>query len=515
MLKDDELFSINLAAKEATCLVCHKKITDLRRYSYHRHYKLMHRSFSVKHGLLQDEDEAGPSRKIPKIEVRTNRKIYTSSLVELVTVHGLPLNVLRYPAFQALTRPIEEGLNIRHINQDSMRNLLRSIAEQITNMISEEAAGIMICIKMDAASRHNRDFLGVNIQFVEKATIKIRTLGIIELHERHTASNLSSRLMAILEPFGIDIQRVLTITTDNASNMLATVNRLRANQEMILNSAHDVDEVYEDDGEEEDRHVEDFENEANEAGAEKTLDIIEPVLQGVRCAEHTLQLAVNDSLKHNNMKSLLAEVRAAVKVLRKLPYKTMFTVSKKTMPKLDCITRWNSAYTMIKSLTKEQDFVSSLSEEDVTPIISGRLWEFIMEFEKVFEPIAEATLKLQNSQTTFGDLFLIWEKCSYKLKNSKYKLASVVLQCMDNRKQQIMSNKIFLASIFFDQRINFRNSPFIQNEEREVALVRKRLHVLLSYNDCFEDNHSSNNLFISGVYCSSMGNIANNMQPKM
>lgn len=239
MLKDEELFHINHAAKEAICLICNKKITDLRRFSYYRHYKAMHKQFCIQHGILQDDNQSdapGPSKKIAKIEIRTNKKIYTSSLVELVTVHGLPLNMLKYPAFQSITRPIEEGLNMNHVNPENMKSLLRSISKQIMHIMSVETAGMMVYLKVDAASRHNRDFLGVNIQFVDKTIIKIRTLGIIELHERHTAENLSSRLLQVLKPFGIDIRRVLTVTTDNASNMLATVRNLRSAQESSLNN---------------------------------------------------------------------------------------------------------------------------------------------------------------------------------------------------------------------------------------------------------------------------------------
>lgn len=471
MMKDEELFSIDVLAKEAICLICNKKITDLRRYSYHRHYKALHKTFMIQHGLLEDDEQAGPSRKIPKIEIRTSRNIFTSSMVELLTVHGLPLNILKYPAFQAITRPIEEGLKIKHLNPENTRGLLQRIAGEITKIISFETQGKMICLKTDAASRYDRDFLGVNVQFVERGVITIRTLALMELHERHTAVNLSMRLLTVLEPFGIDIRRVLTVTTDNASNMLSTVNRLRRAQDISFNDTDNLQDVAESGGDQEDNSEDESENERNAAKVEAQLNLIEPVLNGVRCAEHTLQLAVSDSLKHAEMKNMITEVRIAVKVLRKLPYKTMFVVSKKPIPKLDCITRWNSAFNMIQSLKKGQDFIMSLTEGKEDPIISVEMWEFITQFEEVFAPVAEATQRLQNDQTTFGDLFLIWEKCSYQLRKSNTKIASIVLASMDKRKIQLMTNKPFLAGIFFDQRINYRNSPFITNEEREIALV--------------------------------------------
>ena len=124
--------------------------------------------------------------------------------------------------------PSEEGLkSTYHLDPDSIRQVLFKAANQIELLISKEIA--MICLKMDAATRMDRDFLGVNIQFRDKKLIKIRTLNIIELHDRHTAENLTEEVLKTLEPFGIDVRRLLTVTTDNASNMRATINRLELN----------------------------------------------------------------------------------------------------------------------------------------------------------------------------------------------------------------------------------------------------------------------------------------------
>ena len=96
LVKDDDLFQINITNKEAICKKCGKKITDLRKFSYQRHYKLVHRSLAIQLGILQDDDSQFPLKKVPKIDVRMNQETYMESMVELVTVNGLPLNVFRY-----------------------------------------------------------------------------------------------------------------------------------------------------------------------------------------------------------------------------------------------------------------------------------------------------------------------------------------------------------------------------------------------------------------------------------
>lgn len=171
------------------------------------------------------------------------------------------------------------------------------------------------------------------------------------------------------------------------------------------------------------------------------------------------------------MKPQLLKVRKAVKTLRKGPYKRMFKVSQRKLPKLDCVTRWNSTFLMIERLLAEKEFICSLTEGDKEKVIDDGLWEFIAHFCAAYSPVAEATIKLQGSQITFGDFFLIWEKCTYELKNSNNNLSLIVAQKMDERRRKLMDKPLFLAAIYLDQRINFRNSPFISKDEREIAVV--------------------------------------------
>lgn len=133
--------------------------------------------------------------------------------------------------------------------------------------------------------------------------------------------------------------------------MRATINRLKLTQELELNGSGLFDDLNIEE-EEDDEEENDVENEEDEC-ADRKMQLIEPILEGVRCAEHTLQLAVSDTLKETNMKEQLLEIRKIVKTLRKLPYKKLFAVSKRSKPKLDCPTRWNSTYGMDINIMNE------------------------------------------------------------------------------------------------------------------------------------------------------------------
>lgn len=42
---------------------------------------------------------------------------------------------------------------------------------------------------------------------------------------------------------------------------------------------------------------------------------------------------------------------------------------------------------------------------------------------------------------------------------------------MEARETALTDNKAFLAAIYFDQRINYRSSPLITDDQRQAALV--------------------------------------------
>lgn len=58
----------------------------------------------------------------------------------------------------------------------------------IKQKIIDEANSKLISLKLDAVTRLNRSFLGVNMQYILEDSIKLRTLGLIELTESHTGT---------------------------------------------------------------------------------------------------------------------------------------------------------------------------------------------------------------------------------------------------------------------------------------------------------------------------------------
>ena len=75
-----------------------------------------------------------------------------------------------------------------------------------------------------------------------------------------------------------------------------------------------------------------------------------PMLRGLRCAAHTLQLAVDDALKQSSLKSDIAKARHVCKILRNPSIIVILKKLKRKKPILDCVTRWHSTCDMLQRL---------------------------------------------------------------------------------------------------------------------------------------------------------------------
>lgn len=201
------------------------------------------------------------------------------------------------------------------------------------------------------------------------------------------------------------------------------------------------------------------------------LKIIFPTLSRIRCASHTVALAVSDTLKEVQIKKHLKLIKMFVKTLRKMPYKNAFKLSSKSKPKLSCDTRWNSEYDMAVSLRNEKEFIIGITKNDKDVALKEEIWKFIEDFVEGFQPVAQLTLSLQSSQITLGDFYLLWVRCKLMLKRNPNPIVSILQRKMVDREAALIKNKAFLSAIYVDQRINYRNSPLMTDEQRAEALV--------------------------------------------
>ena len=142
-------------------------------------------------------------------------------LITFITALQLPFQLVEHPQFRALIEmarllpPLPEipsAYIVRH-------HLQEMVEAQQHNLLHKLPTGAKISIALDCwTSPFQQAFMAITGYFIDADwNYREILLGFEPLHGTHTGVNLGSVLFDLLQKHGIE-NRVLTITTDNASN---------------------------------------------------------------------------------------------------------------------------------------------------------------------------------------------------------------------------------------------------------------------------------------------------------
>ena len=322
--------------------------------------------------------------------VRLNDSEVMDACVELVTVNARPFTLMEDSGFRKLLNPILEGLQDKIvINAENIRSEITARAQCIRRDIQTEMLGRLVCLKVDTATRLGRSFLGLNLQYVKDGKLVLRTLCAKEIFGSHSAYNLKEDIKRIISTYGLNLRSVYSVTTDNASNMVKCV-KLMAEE---IEADHPSE--FEEDRDDEDATLENL-----LISEDASLEI-----KGVRCAAHTLQLAVCAVIKKDPYVDIIRKVRELCKFLRLpsmlLPLKALGLQK----PPIDYPTRWSSTYEMCKSVFNKKDLCREIASDYVNEEFSEATWKQVEELINALEPAKIATKRLQEEQLVMGDFF--------------------------------------------------------------------------------------------------------------
>lgn len=238
---------------------------------------------------------------------------------------------------------------------------------------------------VDISTKHHRSILGIQIQFVHNGKLTERSLGMIELNETHNAKNLKRIIFERLSLFGIGESQIATITVDNGANLIAMIKQMNDSYEHNNNDPQQPQAEYNPENRDLDdidsvSRIESFSDDEiqlmiMEAEAEAAMEVeqgpemIENIddiylndpteydnllaelgnefvlrtkfINGIRCAEHTLQLGIIDMLKKPCVNLLMNLAKAAAIKLRIASHRNKLIENgiKLKIPHMFCITR--------------------------------------------------------------------------------------------------------------------------------------------------------------------------------
>ena len=193
-------------------------------------------------------------------------------------------------------------------------------------------------------------------------------------------------------------------------------------------------------------------------------------VKSVRCASHILEGVVKMTLKKYHFQYLLSEIRGIAQKLRNEPFNFMFESHKR--PFWDSDAELMASYEMIKCFLDQKYHIIDLCSKAGQPnFVTKDIWLNMEIFLTSFKPVHEAILELQSQNLTMGDFFFIWLRCKYVLEDVRTTMSSMILEEIRKGEEKLFKNEIFLAAIFMDPRINFKNTIYMSREQQDKAEV--------------------------------------------
>lgn len=202
------------------CVVCEVELND-RRDNFHRsHYSEL-------------ADLVGLALRSYDSPIATKEQ-YSENIVEIMVSNNLPFSYWDNPAVQFNQQCFmaEHGMTC---SGKAMRTLLGRYSDSVKDRLREELHDRLFSIMFDIATRQNRRFLGIAVQFFKDWNVEIRYLGIKEITGAADADCIFNLIDGSLREFGLEWRNVYSSTTDCGSNVLKA-------SELLLRAA-DTQEV--------------------------------------------------------------------------------------------------------------------------------------------------------------------------------------------------------------------------------------------------------------------------------
>ncbi|KRT81457.1 hypothetical protein AMK59_6349, partial [Oryctes borbonicus] len=281
--------------------------------------------------------------------------------------------------------------------------------------------------------------LGINVQYIKNKSLIIKTLALKELTPNWTSECLRSTISEVLSDYSIDVNQILTITTDDEENILKAVRDLDVG---LVNPLENKDI--------------------------KTEDFIAERIECIRCGRHILQLCVEDALESTEIKNRIEKCRSISKELENAGYKTQI---------VDCVENWNSTFNMIETLLDLREAINTLGLEHADVAIDSDTWSFIEEFIKIFSPINTAALRLQTEKLCFSDLYIITMSLLFEIENfPTTDMKSFLIESLNRTKVNLLENPLFTAAVFLDPRVKIcLNAEQISRARECITSIHRRI----------------------------------------
>jgi hypothetical protein len=406
-----------------------------------------------------------------KVTVTMTPETFTQSLVDMVVQEGI---AIRFFSSAACKKNMGEMARRLHVSLDREKvvQYVLDAANRLKTDIKKDLQKKFVYLKFDCATRIRTNYLGVNVRYVDSSNNPVtKTLVVTDTKSKHTSTELKNILTKVLDDFGIPLTQVLCCVTDNASNMVKLVKNFNED----LASAEETNYENEDCSSSSD---EDERSEESENALDSSVQLSLPVtISHVRCAMHTLQLAVLDGLKNHHAAGLISKIRSVATEARTPKVNEYMRREVKLSAVLDQDTRWGSTFMMVDRILQLKRAIVELAgfgnkSLDMTNI----QWQQTEELRDMLEMSFRVTKKMQLEDLTPGYFYRKWTGLVLQLENNGGLIAKAICDSMKKREKELLDNSMMLSAVYMDV-FNMHLLTSAQKQKAREAVVELGLRL--------------------------------------
>ncbi|CAG7815720.1 unnamed protein product, partial [Allacma fusca] len=307
------------------------------------------------------------------------------------------------------------------------------------------------------------------------------------------SDNIIQTLSKVLEDFEIRKGQIYSAATDNRSNFVKAFSDL----DQDYTSAEILDDDNLDVNESEETTDEEINDEC---------DVMDTVgdtycVEFLRCAAHTLQLAVLKFLKNSNNQKIILSARKLVRILRTPNVRYVLASQGKSPPVINVETRWSSTHDMLDSLLKLKETCIELENSKVLKTnLTPHNWNCVENLVALLKPAKVTTMIFQNEFLTAREFYESWTKLKFDIEAHKNPQSKLFLDLIEIRKNQLLQQDAILAALYMYPRYKSLVNPSDVPRVREfiISVAKKRRLLLIRQENESDEYVASIDLEIPG-----------------
>lgn len=296
--------------KQKSCNTSTSRIWNLKRHVCNNHKKSHElfekaceeakRSSSSTHKGPKPSKQLKLDKFVGKSSAFTKTQIQ-NSIIEMVVKDSAPFHFFSLHGFKSLIGEVAENAGVS-LDRDNVRKMVMDAYKVEKSALKTELQGRFFHLKIDGCTRTRVNYVALNVRFVKRSgELVTKTIAVRDSKDRHDSFYLRSLIIEVLDEYELSKDQVISIVSDNASNMVKTVKKLNEEEEDHGETEEDA-EADQSDREEEEfggaySRSSVFDDEENEVSEFFEAFPQTPAISHMRCGAHTLQLAIRDGLK--------------------------------------------------------------------------------------------------------------------------------------------------------------------------------------------------------------------------